>query len=193
MVTTNGMRIDRLVDWMAAVRPHHPALIYGERRWTYAQLLVEMERRATILRASGVQPGAIIGTTEPISDDMLITFLACCRADIPLLYLSARLTNAELRPLSLRADVRFLLTANARPHPALPECQTLDVALPGAVSVSIAVFAAPLPGDADRLAFLQSSSGTTGGRLKLVRLPHRQLSWRYARPGWWNTPRARQL
>jgi len=52
-MSANGIRIDRLVDRMAGLRPDHPALIYGARQWTYARLLAEMDRRAAVLRASG--------------------------------------------------------------------------------------------------------------------------------------------
>ncbi|HEY8598073.1 MAG TPA: AMP-binding protein [Thermomicrobiales bacterium] len=193
MAKVSGIRVDRLVDRMAAARPHHPALIYGERRWTYSQLLGEMERRATNLRASGMQPGDVVGTNEPISDDALITFLACCRADLPLLHLSVRLAAAEVRPLLLRADVRLLLTADAEPHPACPALSTLALALPGdAVATDPAgAAAAPAMGDRDnteRCILLQSSSGTTGGVPKLVCVPHRQLTWRYPQLFWWDTP-----
>jgi acyl-CoA synthetase (AMP-forming)/AMP-acid ligase II len=108
----SGIRIDRLVEQMATTRPHQPALIYGEQCWTFAQLLAEMRRRAMILRAAGVQPGDVVGTTAPISGDLLIAFLACCRADLSFLPLSGRLTAAEVGPLLLRADVRLLLTVS---------------------------------------------------------------------------------
>ena len=192
-MSANGIRIDRLVDRMAGLRPDHPALIYGARQWTYARLLAEMDRRAAVLRASGLRPGEVVGTSATISDDMLITFLACCRADLPLLSLSVRLADAEVRPLLLRAAVRLLLTADARPHPALPDMPTLAVELPGAYTTPVpspctATLSADDGGDTERIALLQSSSGTTGGGLKLVLLPHRQLTWRYPQPFWWDGP-----
>lgn len=179
------IRIAALVERAAAQRPDHPALIYGERRWTYAQLRQEMERRATLLRAAGLAPGAVIGTTEPNSDDSLITFLAAARAGQPFLCLSQRLAAVELQTLLLRAEVRLLFTADGRPHPAAPEIETLPIALPGTADT------APPAGadleDADALAVLHSSSGTTGGLPKLVRMPHRQLTWRHASLRWWET------
>ena len=192
MGTANGIRIDRLVDRMAALRPHHPALINGEQQWTFAQVLVEMDRRAAVLLASGLQPGEVVGTTEPISGDLLITFLACCRADLSLLSLSGRLATTEARPLLLRAAVRLLLTDDAGPHPALPTIPSLAVELPGDLSApTSAGITAPLAddsGDTERVVLLQSSSGTSGGGLKLVRVPHRQLTWQYPRSLWWDGP-----
>jgi hypothetical protein len=69
----------------------------------------------------------------------------------------------------------------------------LAVELPGAYTTPVpspcpATLSADDSGDTERIALLQSSSGTTGGGLKLVLLPHRQLTWRYPQPFWWEGP-----
>ena len=189
----SGIRIDRLIDRMAVLRSQHPALIQGDQQWTYAQLRAEMDRRAAVLRAAGLQPGEVVGTTAPISGELLVTFLACCRADLPLLSLSARLSAGEVRPLLLRAAVRLLLSDADQSHPAPPDIPTLPVALPGACVVPTSAGCPPAladddHGDTERVVLLQSSSGTSGGGLKLVRIPHRQLTWRYPRSLWWDGP-----
>lgn len=49
------VRVERLMDDATARRPDHPALIYGERRWTYGQLREEMDRRALRINVGGLK------------------------------------------------------------------------------------------------------------------------------------------
>ncbi|MDQ2783957.1 MAG: AMP-binding protein, partial [Chloroflexota bacterium] len=86
-----AVRVETLIDEIAARRPDHPALIYGDRCWTYVALQEEMNRRAAVLIVHGLAPNDVVATTEPTTDDLAITFLACCRADLTFVALSSKL------------------------------------------------------------------------------------------------------
>ena len=174
------VRVETLVGEAAARRPDHPALIYGERRWTYGQLRDEMNRRAAVLVEAGLQPGDVVATTEPITDDLAISFLASCRADLTFIALSSKLTAAEIAPLVARAGARCILTARGAAHLASPTVMPLPLQLPGAPQATdrAEVSRRSSLGTPESVAALQLTSGTTGGGPKLVQTPHRTLTWR---------------
>ncbi|MHB8647775.1 MAG: class I adenylate-forming enzyme family protein [Thermomicrobiales bacterium] len=187
---TEFVRVETLVDDAAARLPDHLALICGERCWTYAQLRVEMDRRAALLVATGLQPGDVVTTVATASDDVGITLLACCRAGLTLFPLSPRLTVTELAPLIARADTKLTLTEDGSPHPAYPEGRTLPLDLPGVASEKSAAEAArrSATGDTHAVVVIQTTSSTTGSAPKLVATPHRMLTWRRLTPAWWELP-----
>jgi len=187
MDAPTAVRIETLIDDAAARRPNHPALIFGARSWTYAQLREEMDRRAAVLVEAGLQPGEIVLTTEPVTDHLALTFLACCRADLTFVALSAKLTPAEGTKLLERIGPAIVLTATGSPHPASATVRSGPLALPGASSAAACVEAMRRSGegDAEAVAILQTTSGTTGGMPKIACTPHRLLTWRRATPSWW--------
>lgn len=181
------VRVETLVDEAATSRPDHPALIFGERRWTYAQIRDEMDRRAAMLVAHGLAPGDIVATTEPVTDDLAITFLASCRADLTFLALSPKLTAAEIIPLVARARAARVLTATGAAHIARSLVASLPLDLPGEPDMAERGEASRRSsrGTPESVAAIQLTSGTTGGGPHLVRTPHRTLTWRQAMPMPW--------
>jgi len=184
-----AVRVETLVDDAATRRPNHPALIFGDRCWTYAALQEEMNRRAAMLVQAGLLPGDIVATTEPPTDDLAISFLACCRANLTLLFLSPHLTIAEAAPLLAHARPQAALTADGQRHPARAMLPSLPLALPGVANEDAAREAArrSVVGSSEATAAILATSGTTGGRTKLVRVPHREQTWRREMPEWWET------
>ncbi len=130
MPDTRPIRIETLIANAASRHPARAALIFGARRWTYGQLYAEMERRAALLVAAGLMPGDVVVTAEPVSDDVAIAFLACCRAGLVMLPLSPNLTAAELVPIIVRSGAKRLLRAVSVLHPAVPDLPVLPLALP---------------------------------------------------------------
>jgi len=126
-----AVRLETLIDAAATAYPERMALICGERRWTYRALAMEMDRRAAILVETGLDAGDVVIVNDIVTDAVAITFFACCRAGVALLYLSPKLTATELVSLSTRADARAILTATGAPHPALPALPALVLGLPG--------------------------------------------------------------
>lgn len=183
-------RVETLIDDAAAQWPDRPALIFGDRVWTYAAVRAEMDRRAAMLVQAGLAPGAIVAASVNVSDDYAFAFLACCRAGLTLLHTSSKVTAAELRPLAARARVDVILAVGGQRHPALPDIDALPLDLPGTPSDAAyaEAYRRSADGDAEAVACVQLTSGTTGGMPKLVRMPHRFFTWNAAHLPWWMTP-----
>lgn len=183
------LRIEAIVENLARQRPDHSALVFGERIWTFAALWREVNRRAAMLIEDGIGPGDVIFTAEPVTDDVAITFLACCRADATLLYLSPSLTVGEMAPLVESTCPKLTLTSDGRPSAASPSLHALPLNLPGAPGRAAYREAEQrsTSGTAESVASIQTTSGTTGGVAKLVCMPHGMVTWRSSTPSWWET------
>ncbi len=181
------LRLEQIIDRWADERPDHPVLVYNERRWTYTALRVEMDRRAAMLVAAGFASGETVVTSAIATDDLILTMLACARANLAFFHLSAALAPVERAAFAARADARLVFTTDASPgraHPALPH---LPLALPGLAGNAAHAEALhrSASGDADATFLLFTTSGTTGATPKIVRQPHRMMTWRHAQPDWW--------
>ncbi len=178
------VRLESLIESVAADHPERLALICGEQRWTYAALRAEMDRRAAMLVEAGLGVGDVVVTNERMTDTLAITFFACCRAGVALLALSPRATAAEVASLSTRAGARAVLTARGERHPMLPLLPALRLDLLGDPpdAALAAAMERSASGTADDVAIMQPTSGTTGSAPKLIPLPHRQLTWLHASP-----------
>jgi acyl-coenzyme A synthetase/AMP-(fatty) acid ligase len=174
-------RIESLVDRAAELYPDRLGVVFRDRRWTYREMQRETVRRAAVLVASGVRPGDVVCTTETAMDDDALNFLACCRAGMIYARFSARLTPAELQPLLARIGARVLLTVDGSPHPGFPECPALPLQLPGDPDIALLRKArGEVHGDSETIVAYQMTSGTTGGRPKIIPTSHRMLTWRHA-------------
>jgi long-chain acyl-CoA synthetase len=177
------VRVEVLLDEAMGARPEAVVLCHGERAWTYGALRAEMARRGAVLRRAGLGAGDVVLTTERLSDEVLVTCLACCRLGIVCCHLSPQYTAGELVPLAARAGARAVLTADGAAHPVLAGLLALPVALPGEVEGDDA-------GDMDagrsveETALLAATSGTTALLPKLAIIPHRALTWRRHLPTW---------
>ncbi len=183
-------RVEVAIDRAAATRPEHIALICGSRQWTYAQLQHESVRRAALLLEAGLQAGAVAVSAVPTSDELVITFLACCRVGVVFLPLSPVLTEAELRTLMNRAAPKVIFTIDSSVGGDFGLPLSLPLPLPGTPSHSAlqAVGAGAL--DAEAPAIIRATSSTTGLSAKLAVIPHRYLAWRWdpAARSWWERP-----
>jgi len=132
----SSVRIEQLLERAAARAPEKAALIYGERVWTYGALRAEVDRRALALISAGLRPGTVIATTERVTDEVVIAFLAACRADITFLHLSPTFAVSEIATLARRGGATCILTAHGEPHTALPDLAILPVNVPDTSPVS---------------------------------------------------------
>ncbi len=176
------VRVEQLIDDAAMRRPDHPALIYGARCWTYAQLRAEMDRRAALLVEHGLRPRDVVAVVAAVSDEIVLAALACCRVDLVFCSLIPASTPTEIMALATQAGARLVLTHDGTPHPALPGLPPLPIALSGLAGDT--PWHRPQHEDVDAVALLQSTSGTTGGTVKLVERSHRAQTWRRAMPPW---------
>lgn len=172
-------RVEWLIDEIADREPERLALIYGSRRWTYGQLRAACDRCAGVLVEAGLAPGDLLVTAAPVSDDLIIAFLACCRAGGVFVTLSPLLTAPELYTLSAQARPTMGLTVDGKPNPALCVSRTLPLALPGEPTAAACATAMQrsLTGDPQSLAAIRGTSSTTGIQPKLVARNHLQLTW----------------
>jgi long-chain acyl-CoA synthetase len=188
-MSSTPLRIDATIDRAATERPDKVALIFDDKRWTYAQLRAERDRRAGVLVEAGLQPGGRVIVASAPTDEMVISFLACARAAVPMLFLSPLLTGAELTALATSVTPALALTPDGTPTAALGAPHTLPMALPGEPSATALTEAARrATGGSDEPALLRGTSGTTGGMPKLVISPHRQFTSRLTAPSWWEEP-----
>ena len=175
-------RVEALLDERAAASPDQPALIHAARTWAYAALRDESRRRSAVLHAAGFVVGDVIVTTEPISDELLITCLACCRLDVVFCHLSPQYTADEIVRLVARTEARAVLTADGAPHPWLADRPSLSLDLPGAAHPGASV--PPRRQSLEAPAVLATTSGTTAALPKLAVVPHRAYTWRRDSPSW---------
>lgn len=180
------MRVEETIDRAASVVPGKIALRYGARAWTYAELRAERDRRAGVLVEAGLRAGDRLVVAERVTDEQVITYLACARAGGVYVGLSALLTDTELAALTGRLAPRFALTTNGLPHPGLPAAGMLPLPLPGEPAAAALVEAArrSAAGTTDDPCEIRTTSGTTGQRPKLILNAHRTIGWRCSAEPW---------
>ncbi|MBV9497457.1 MAG: amino acid adenylation domain-containing protein, partial [Acidobacteria bacterium] len=64
----------------ASREPNAIAVLYGERQWTYGELLARSQRLALYLQAAGVEPDQLVGVCVDRTVDMLVAMLGILQA-----------------------------------------------------------------------------------------------------------------
>ncbi|MGH3567588.1 MAG: acyl--CoA ligase family protein [Pseudonocardia sp.] len=177
----------------AEVYPEKTAIIYGERRLTYAEFAAEVTRVAHALRGSGVGHGDRVAYLLPNVPEMLVAHFAVPLSGAVLVAINTRLSTEEVRYI-LDHSGATLLVVDAALHPIVApvaaELKTveeiitvIDPAAPGDGTGSGVTYADLLArGSGDALAWavedetavisINYTSGTTG-RPKGVQYSHR--------------------
>ncbi|GAA2898031.1 AMP-binding protein [Pseudonocardia halophobica] len=83
----------------AIVYAESPAVVYGERTWTYREFADEVARRARALRGAGVRPGDRVAYLMPNVPEMLVAHYAVPLAGAVLVAVNTRLAAAEARAI----------------------------------------------------------------------------------------------
>jgi amino acid adenylation domain-containing protein len=141
----------------AAERPDAVALVCGEVRLTYRELLAGADRLAARLRAAGVGPEARVGLLLPRVADLVVATLGVLRAGGAFLPLDPADPPARLAQLAADAGTRLLL-CNAE---TAGRAAGLGVPLLRVDRDEPAEAALPEPGPRD-LAYVIYTSGSTG-------------------------------
>jgi acyl-CoA synthetase (AMP-forming)/AMP-acid ligase II len=106
--------IENLADLsrvQAAVRPDRPALVFGERRTSYAELDSAVNRLAQALLREGLEPGARVAWLGKDSDRAYAFALACAKARVVLVGINWRLGTSEIAYLLEDSEAALLVVA----------------------------------------------------------------------------------
>ena len=161
----------QLVEQQAARSPHALALVCGQQRLTYAQLLSLSSRLARLLRSRGLGPGSLVALSLTRSPWLLVSLLGVLQAGAAYLPLDPTYPPDRLAFMLQDARVAALLTE-----------QALDGALPSFDGLRLRVDQLPPEGlDPAPLA-----SGVEPGRGRTCCTP----PGRPARPRGWRCPTA---
>jgi fatty-acyl-CoA synthase len=93
----------------AEVYPDKPAIVYGERRHTYAQFGAEATRVAHALRGSGIAPGDRVAYLLPNIPEMLVAHFAVPLAGAVLVAINTRLSTEEVRYILDHSGAKVLV------------------------------------------------------------------------------------
>ncbi|MGQ4386472.1 non-ribosomal peptide synthetase [Streptomyces sp. SAS_270] len=162
-----------LIADVAAARPDATALVCGDVRLGYRELLARADALAARLRAAGVRPGVRVGLLLPRSADQGIAALAVLRAGGAYVPLDQAHPHDRLRYMTECSGTALLVTSEATADRAAElgvPCLRVDRRDPAEAPP---VPHGPAPGARD-LAYVLFTSGSTG-RPKGVAVEHRAL------------------
>ncbi|UFQ17176.1 MULTISPECIES: amino acid adenylation domain-containing protein [Streptomyces] len=162
-------RLDGLLTRAALTHPERPALVDGDRAWTYAELDAAVGDLADGLAAHGVEPGDRVGVFIPKSADAVLAIHAALRAGAVVAPLDTRNPAARTRRMMRQAGLTALLATDAsRPGAVEAASDTAEPrteVLAGGVEllrVRDAPPAGPLPEAACEGGYVLFTSGSTG-------------------------------
>ncbi len=93
----------------ADVHPDKTAIVYGERRHTYAEFAAEATRVAHALKGSGIQPGDRVAYLLPNVPEMLVGHFAVPLAGAVLVAINTRLSTEEIRYILDHSGCKLLV------------------------------------------------------------------------------------
>jgi len=93
----------------AEVFPDKTAIVYGERRHSYAQFAAEVTRVAHALRGSGIGPGDRVAYLLPNVPEMLVAHFAVPLAGAVLVAINTRLATEEVRYILDHSGAKLLI------------------------------------------------------------------------------------
>src|SRR4051812_5291001 len=130
------------LDRSAQVFPDRTAIVYGERRHTYAEFAAEVTRVAHALRGSGVQRGDRVAYLVPNVPEMLVAHFAVPLAGAVLVAINTRLSTDEVRYILDHSGAKVLVVDAALYPTVAPVARALKT-----VEEIITVIDPASPGD----------------------------------------------
>jgi len=127
----------------AQIYPEKTAIVYGDRRITYAEFAAAATRLAHALRASGVKTGDRVAYLLPNIPEMLIAHFGVPLAGGVLVAMNIRLAAAEIRHICRHSGAKLLVLDSAL-HPAIaPVVDKLNVEIVSATDPAARAAADP--------------------------------------------------
>lgn len=175
-VPTSGFNLAAHVLAAGMAAPDRIALqllsLTGADRWSYARLIAAVRGVATGLLAEGLTPGDRVMLRLGNSPDFPVTFLAAITAGLIPVPTSSQLTATEVEKLCALVTPRLIVAGEGVTIPDPVPCPVLPAArLAGMADLAPADF---VMGDANRLAYIVFTSGTSG-RPQAVAHAHRAI------------------
>lgn len=96
--------------YQAKISPNQPALIWGEKTWTYGEMDAIVSGMAARLAASRIKRGTHVAVVMPNRPEYVFVIHALARLQSVLVPLNVRLTSDELRWQADRADCSAVIT-----------------------------------------------------------------------------------
>ena len=112
MQTIEKFYYDILAE-QAVKTPDREAIIMGDIRLTYSQLVDRIDRVAAVLLEKGLQKGDKVALWSTASPAWLYTYYGIIRSGGIALILNANLTLKDAKPLVEFADTRFMMFAKS--------------------------------------------------------------------------------
>ena len=106
--------------------PDRVALVYGERRWTYAEWFGRVGRFAQALADLGVRPGDRVAFYVSTSENSVTTYFACQLLGAVAVPLNFRLAAGEVRWILADAGARVLVYGRHLTEPVARVAETLN-------------------------------------------------------------------
>ncbi len=181
----------RFLQRSAAVFRQKPAVVYGDRSWTYPELAARVNRLASALRAAGVEKGDRVAYLVPNIPALLEGHFGVPLAGGVLVAINTRLNTEEIRYILNHSGAKVLVIDTELAgvvEPVLADLETVEtvvnvedisggVRLPGLDYEEFLAGGSPDPldwpiADEDETIAIDYTSGTTG-RPKGVMYTHR--------------------
>jgi acyl-CoA synthetase (AMP-forming)/AMP-acid ligase II len=103
------MNLGRLLTQTARRVPEHPALVWGDRRWTWAQLDARVDRLCAVLRGRGIGPGDPVLVHSRNTNAMFESMWASFKLGAIWVPTNFRLTPAEVGYLAATSRAKAML------------------------------------------------------------------------------------
>ncbi|WP_375425910.1 class I adenylate-forming enzyme family protein [uncultured Friedmanniella sp.] len=169
-----------LADLLAVAAGRYPAEVAlvtpgaSRSELTWAELDAAVGALAAGLGATGLIAGARLGLLGPNSTAFVVAYLAALRGGVVVVPLNPQSTPSELEVLLTDSGARVLMAAPDLTPVGLPGVRTLPLTDAGLAALGVADAPVSSPRDAESLAVLLYTAGTSG-RPKAAMLSHRAL------------------
>ncbi|MFF5078188.1 amino acid adenylation domain-containing protein [Actinoplanes sp. NPDC000266] len=147
-----------------------PALVVGERRWSYAELVAEMDALASVLAGRGAGPGRIVALLLPRGEHIVPAIFGAMASGAA--YLPIDPDYPPARIAAMLDDARPVITLAVRSTAGLLPPGTATLVLDEPYEKGTGT---PEPIGPDHPAYVIYTSGSTG-RPKGVLVPHRTVA-----------------